>query len=238
MTSRQSSKRRAVDWVRKGLAGARPPVVVASMGRAGSTLVFDALVEGMALRRFGRAGQRLGLERLVRSWAFDLTQTPLIGGVVYKTHDFPPPGLAQHNPKIVYVFGSASQAAVSVHSCVDRYGRAWVDQHFRHLRARGRFEDMWTQDVLRFEDQIDAWTQVADLDVLAVKFDALWDHERTMSDFLGVRVKLPPRRDRLAASADADVMARARSLYAALDARIAALPDVFRPPVITPGTQA
>lgn len=202
------------------------------MGRSGSTVIFDALVEGVTLQRFGKAGCGLNFTRLVRSWAFDLEQTPLIGGVVYKTHDFPVPELATSKPKIVYVFGSASQAAVSVHSCLDRYGREWVDLHMNHLRAKGRFEDMWTADILRFEDQINAWTQVAGLDVLAIRYETMWDHERTVSDFLGFRVVLPPRRKRLTASADPEIIYKAQSLYRALDERIAALPDVFQPPLV------
>lgn len=232
MMSNDSIQRRTIDWARRRIAGKWRPYVVASMGRAGSTLVFEALVKGLAMQRFGPLGNRYGVRRIVQSWAFDLGKTNLIGGVVYKTHDFPSTTLAAADPKIVYVFGMASTAAVSVFSCLERYGPSWTDRHLAHLRANGPLEQIWTSDILRIEDQIEAWTNLQNMDVMAVRYESLWDHEKTISDFVEFSISLPARRERLTANAASDMVKRAADLYGPIDDRIAALPDVFYPPLV------
>ena len=221
---------RYIDKLRSLLSGQWPAFVVASMGRAGSMVVYKALVTGLSSRRFGLLGPNL--VHFVKGHAWDLSATDLIGGVVYKTHGFPD-GLKPKWPiKIIFTFGSASDSAVSLYLCLERYGRKWIEDHLKHLRADGPFEDIFQRDVLRFEEQIKSWSSVTDLDVLAVRYETLWDHVDTLSDFVGFPVSLPPRRARLATTADPEIVRRAQALYGELDTQIAALPDVFRPPLL------
>lgn len=202
-----------------------PPLIVASMGRSGSTVVWDSLRHAVACARFPQSLQKQGL-RLVSDQAWDLDRKRYAPGVVYKTH-----GLAEELPadsgaKVVFLFGSATDAALSVLACRDRYGAAWIDLHFEHLRAQGTFDDLGRTDVLRFGDQLDGWIGKTGTDRLILHYDALWDHVDTLSDFVGVPVQLPARRARSGANAaDAATRARFAETYAALDARIAALPD-------------
>mgnify|MGYP000376599373 CR=1 FL=1 len=201
-----------------------PPLIVASMGRSGSTLVWNVLRQAMAEVRFPRPLYAHGL-RLVSDQAWDLDRTHLASGVVYKTH-----GLARELPdcsgaKVVFLFGSATDAALSVLACRDRYGAHWISQHFEHLRADGPFEDLGRRDVLRFGEQLDGWIAKSGTHRLILHYDALWDHMQTLSNFAGVPVRLPPRRPRSGStSADAGTRARFAETYAALDARIASLP--------------
>jgi hypothetical protein len=201
-----------------------PPLIVASMGRSGSTVVWDAVRHAVAQSRFPGPLKAQGL-RMVSDQAWDLDKTQFAPGVVYKTH-----GLAQELPdrtgaKVVFLFGSATDAALSVLACRDRYGPDWIKLHFEHLRASGPFDDLATRDVLRFSDQLDGWIGKAGTRRLILHYDALWDHQDTLSDFVGVPVTLPERRARKGATA-ADPQTRSlfEETYAALDARIAALP--------------
>ena len=57
------------------------PVVVASMSRAGSTLLYKAVVEGWAAERFGSGPTWFG--PFISDYAWRLDETPLIGGVVF-----------------------------------------------------------------------------------------------------------------------------------------------------------
>ncbi|MFX4296132.1 hypothetical protein [Pseudosulfitobacter pseudonitzschiae] len=126
---------------------------------------------------------------------------------------------------MVFLFGSATDAALSVLACRDRYGTRWIEQHLEHLRADGSFEDLGNRDVLRFGDQLDSWIGKSGTPRLILHYDALWDHVDTLSEFTGVPVLLPARRARSgAAAADSATRARFAETYAALDARIAALP--------------
>lgn len=222
MTSRTSKARvkRILQYV---LPSNVPPLVVASMGRSGSTLVWDALRRAMA-SRFPRPLHAPGL-RLVSDQAWDLKCKRLAPGVVYKTH-----GLAHELPtnsgaRVIFLFGSATDAALSVLACHSRYGPHWIEQHFEHLRATGEFSDLGESDVLRFGEQLDGWIGKSGTPRLILNYDAVWDHVQTLSDFVGVPVQLPPRRPRYGAStADAETRARFAETYAALDARIAAMP--------------
>lgn len=201
-----------------------PPLIVASMGRSGSTLVWSALRQAVAAARFPRPLRAHGL-RLVSDQAWDLDRTRLTPGVVYKTH-----GLAQELPdcsgaKVVFLFGSATDAALSVLACRDRYGMRWIEEHFAHMRAHGAFDELGDRDVLRFEEQLDGWVQKSGTPRLILHYDAIWEYEHTLSEFLGTRVSLPPRRQRTGAtSADPEMLTRFAGTYAKLDARIATMP--------------
>ena len=201
-----------------------PPLIVASMGRSGSTLVVDALREAMSQARFPKALHRQGL-RIVADEAWDLDRKTFRPGVVYKTH-----GLADELPEdsgaqVVFLFGSALDAALSVLACRDRYPDGWITDHFDHLRASGSFDDLGHWDVLRFGEQLDGWIGKSGTRRMILHYDALWDNEDKLAEFTGVPLRLPPRRERTGAtSADAKNRARFAKTYAALDARIAAMP--------------
>ncbi|AHM03738.1 hypothetical protein roselon_01350 [Roseibacterium elongatum DSM 19469] len=217
-------KTRVKHVLQRTLPTSLPPVIVASMGRSGSTLVHDALCQAVTRARFPAALQGQGL-RIVTDQAWDLDARPFAPGIVYKTH-----GLAEELPdhsgaKVVFLFGSATDAALSVLACRDHYGDRWIRDHFAHLRASGPFEELGDRDVLRFGDQLDGWIGKTGTPRMILHYDALWDTEEALSRFVGVPVTLPARRARSGATAaDAETRARFAASYAELDARIAALP--------------
>jgi hypothetical protein len=227
----QSSMQALVNTTRKmkrviqeSLPSRYAPIVVASMGRAGSTLVHDSLCSGMAAARFPYA-QGIGI-RIVRDYAWNLGEVRLYNGVVYKTH-----ALAQELPpdskaRVVFLYGRASNAVLSVLSCNERYGSEWIEAHFEHLRAQGSLEELPTKDVLRIEEQVNGWLSGTRQPVLGLRYETLWDHIGVLSDFAGFPVTLPQRRPRSGAlsvgEATRNVVMRS---YASLDERINKLPD-------------
>ena len=166
-----------------------PAVMVASMGRSGSTLVHHAVVAGIAEARFGPIW-RLG-EESVRVEAWKPEHTEFRAGVVYKTHALP--GSLPHDAevRVIFVFGTASTAVLSVLSCVERISPEWVCLHFDHMNAQGTLIELPTRDVLRLEEQIDSWHTPGPQDVLAVKYDALWTNVDAISAFVRFEVRLP-----------------------------------------------
>jgi hypothetical protein len=180
----------------------------------------------MGRARFGRLtrGRNIG-SRVVRDTAWNLREAVLKPGRVYKTH-----ALAEEFPRgagarVIFVFGPASEAALSVHACRERYGEAWIEEHFEHLRADGPFEELATRDVLRFADQLDGWFGLAGVPRLLIHYDALWENADVLSAFCGVPVQLPERRPRVGASSvPPEVREQFETTYADLDGRIAALP--------------
>ncbi len=204
------------------------PVIVASMGRAGSTLIYDALNKGMGMARFGEETYRNG--RFVRDVAWTLSKARFRNGVVYKTHDFPHDLTAAQNVRVVFTFGIPSDAARSVLGCNTKYGRAWIEEHFEHLRANGTFDQICDRDVLRFGDQLDSWTALKSIPVLGLKYESLWQSgaQQALSRFVGFPVTLPERKNRESAAMDlGEAGEKLMKTYANLDARVAAMPDII-----------
>ena len=202
----------------------QPPIIVSSMGRSGSTLCANAIADAVAMRKFGMT--RRWLRKFTRAEAWDLAESRLAPNRVYKTHALSYELPSHFSGRVVFVFGLASDAALSVVSCKRRYGDAWVSEHFQHLRAIGSFEELGKRDVLRFEEQIDGWTKLEGHDILALRYDGLWDNVGVLSKFLGFKVALPERRPRTADKhIDQATIAKFRATYDALDRKIMAMPD-------------
>ena len=187
------------------------PIIVASMGRSGSTLVHEALSEGLAAARFGPL-KNLG-RKIVKDVAWDLSGEHFAPGVAYKTHALASELPRDCNTRVVFVFGSASEAALSVLS-------------FAHMRACGSFEELGERDVLRFEEQIDGWLGIDHVKILGLRYEAIWDNVDELSCFVGFSVALPERRPRVSRqNMDATTAEKFAATYRTLDKKIAALAD-------------
>jgi hypothetical protein len=199
------------------------PIISASVGRVGSTLVSNALVRGRARDLLGY--YQPAHWRLISDTCWDLDRYRSCQGTVCKTHDFPFGLAARHDAKIVFLHGRPSDVVLSIHRCISTQGRAWVADHFRHMHAVGDIDELFLRDVMRIEEQIDAWRSVCGRRILCLSYDSLWDHVDVLSDFVGFPVVLPLRRDRKTDDLDPAIVTLARSRFARLDAKVAALPS-------------
>ncbi len=221
-------KRYIRELLKQYLPSATDPIIVASMGRSGSTLVYEALCEGMLRARFRFAHERL--RGLVRDTAWNLAEANFRNGRIYKTHDF-----ARHlnaNPKLkaVFLFGSASAAARSVINCRSTYGDNWIASHFRHLAAKGELSEVPHKDVLRFQEQLDSWLENDRVPTLSLRYEDLWLPESLaeLSKFVGFEVKFPARRARESSQANlGDSEGEIQRTYHQLDQRILSLPSII-----------
>ena len=170
------------------------PLIIASMGRSGSTILTKSL-QASSGKAYFPIFRTLG-QKVISENAWDLKTTKFRNGVIYKTH-----GLAEelndlNNLKVIFVYGSAIDAVLSVLSCKEKYGQSWIDLHFQHLRAKGNIEDIKRFDILRFEEQIKGWRSKKNLQRLIIKYDCLWQYEKEISDFVGFDLKLEKRKSR------------------------------------------
>jgi hypothetical protein len=201
-----------------------PPIVIASMGRSGSTLVYDAVVDAVIasspLRRI------IWPKKLTADWSWTLGEKALQNGVVYKSHDYPD-RLKGTKARCLFLFGSCLDAATSVHSAIERFGPAWVNEHFERLKSDGSFSELFDRDVLGFESQIRSWATTEVVPTLCLRFDSLWANNEKLNDFLGMRVRLPPRRPRKIELYDTSVLKALKAVYSSIDTKAARLPDAF-----------
>lgn len=195
------------------------------MGRSGSTLIWKALCETLIQHRVV-AGSSIFTRRLVNDQAWRLNDRTFFNGVVYKTHAHASELPNNNDAKVVFVFGSALDAALSLYSCKQRYGAEWIDLHFQHLSAVGSFEEMIDKDVLRFREQVDGWINKTGTQRLILRYDAIWDYQDQLSEFVGLKVDIPERRQRNSrALLDPILHGRLERTYRDLDLHLASLPD-------------
>ncbi len=200
-------------------------ILVASFGRAGSTLIYDAVNEAMARSRFGISAS--AFQKITRDVAMDLPNCELRSGVVYKTHDYPDSLAGRQKVRGIFLFGSAEEAALSVHAQKAARSEDWVKLHFEHLRRPYRYDDLLQEDVLGFRDQCVAWMSFEGVPVLCLRYEGLWDNLDKISEFCGLDVRLPERRERAPKKVEPEVLERARAVYGPLDDELAKLPDCF-----------
>jgi hypothetical protein len=195
-------------------------VIVASNGRSGSTLTFLALAD--ALKEI----DPISAQRV--DFVARLSDTEFHSPCVFKTHDFPQPLSSwPENTRVVFCFGPTKDSAFSVYSAMERYGADWIDQHFYHLHATGTFDELFEHDVLQQAQQIKEWATFEDVPVLCVRYDALWDHQETISRFTGLDFKPPKRRERTPKDIPDEFKASADRLYDPIDEVIDQLPECF-----------
>ncbi|WP_170402517.1 SseB family protein [Ruegeria arenilitoris] len=195
-------------------------VIVASNGRSGSTLTFLALAE--ALKEVDPVSANK-VDFVAR-----LSDTEFYAPCVYKTHDFPQPlSTWPENTRVVFCFGPTKDSAFSVFSAKERYGADWIDQHFYHLHATGTFDELFERDVLQQAKQIKEWITFEDVPVLCVRYDALWDHQETISRFTGLEFTPPKRRERTPKDIPEEFKTSADRLYDPIDEVIDQLPECF-----------
>jgi len=212
---------RALRYAR--LAADAPPILCASIGRVGSTLSWDALIRSRARAVLGAYHPTDW--RRISAMRWDLKGARLRAGRVYKTHDFPG-DLALGRPmRILFLFGRPSDVVLSVLRCRETEGEAWIADHLRHMHASGGLDLIFGRDILRIEEQIDAWLALRGTDIMCLKYDALWERREMLSDFVGFDVALPPRTSREVTDLDPAIVGRVREAYSRLDAKVAALPD-------------
>lgn len=225
VTPRSRYKEMVKNLLRAASPTSQPACMVASFGRAGSTLVYDALVEGMAVKRFGKPSPLA--TRLIRDEAWDLANFRFRSGQVYKTHDYPEALSDKQNPKIVFMFGSALDAAMSVYQQRELRGEEWVKLHFQHLKSSHSVDDVIRFDALGLLRQAKSWVGFEGLPVLCIRYEALWDNEAQLSEFCGFDIKLPARQERAAKNYDHVTLRAAEAIYGPIDDKLAKLPDSF-----------
>lgn len=196
----------------------RPCVIVASIGRSGSTLVTGQL----------RKSAKTIWRNKTAQFYPTLATAELSRGTICKTHDYPDALKAREEPvKPLFIFGSTLDSALSVHSCKTRFSPNWVDDHLRHLKSTGHQDDLFKWDICGMGPQIKSWATFDGVPTLCVRYDALWDHIKDIRRFTGYRFKLPAFAPRPPKQIDDALMADARRVYEPIDDIVMKLPTLF-----------
>jgi len=202
-----------------------PPILCASISRVGSTMVQHALSYERGKLRFGPL--RTLPRSFVREAAWELKNTRFRSGAIYVTHDVPYDLVAPPDLKVIFLFGRPSDTVLSLVRRYRQRGPDWMRRHFAHMHANGPYNELIQRDVIRIGEQIAAWHAVRNANVLGLRYSALWENTRTVSDFVGFNVTLPGKIERTFLDIDPAIVAMVRHNYRELDLEEARLPDHF-----------
>jgi len=117
-------------------------------------------------------------------------------GVIYKTHDYPNIINLENDPKIIFMFGSPLDSAVSATKRIN----AWGEEHYLHLHS-DKFipnEQLIHEDALLLEDLFDSWYKIQKFPFLSVRYESLYEDNvlQRLNDFLGYRLQMIPFEER------------------------------------------
>lgn len=186
------------------------PVVIAGLGRCGTTLLFRAIADTVSnLRRF----------------VVDLDSHDFRNDLI-KTHDYPPSQALPAGTKVVFMFGDIVDTVLSTASEVDK----WPRLHFKHLRvpeAYRPYTDIFERDLLQFESLFDAWYRPQTFSLMTLRYESMYDPaaRRALQQFLGLEFGLPAYRPRRTDKASHPFTLRVQETYASLDRRIETAED-------------
>jgi hypothetical protein len=175
------------------------PIVIASPGRSGSTMLFESVVEGLVRHRFGvgingsigRFLAKRASNFLSRLADVDSTSCPVL-----KTHDLSDELSKIDNVRAIFVYSDPLDSAKSAKNMLEREGVNWMDEHLFNLRSTGSASEILREDVLNYGEQMRSWLGEFRPNVLALPYEHLWDREDELSQFLGFEILLPTRRSR------------------------------------------
>ena len=170
------------------------PIVVASMGRSGSTVLSDAICDANWRRAFA-AVRHTRYRRSMLRQAWRLNAVKLQAGYIYKTHDLPPGNGGKSGARFVYTFADPFDVISSLLALGRRNGMNWINRHATHMIG-GRLvdlEELLDNDVLCLESHFESWLAFQAPNVAGVRYDRLWEQEQVIAEFLGIPLRLPPR---------------------------------------------
>jgi len=170
-------------------------IIVNSYGRSGSTMLRDSIVESLAKEK--NKIVNYALLKSIPQPAWDLDEVKIRTGFVYKTHDYPPKKNFNCNVRVIYVFADPVDVILSLLRLYKKKGEAWMREHYEHLKAPYTdFNNIIYEDQLRLEKHFEAWIKEDRMPVAFVRYEELWNHQKEVSDFLGISIQLPPYKER------------------------------------------
>jgi hypothetical protein len=179
-------------------------IVCAGLPRCGTTMMFGAL-----------AGIRIG------------GTTPKdYEGEIKKTHTFRPSRFTDAR-KAIFMFGDP------VVSVVSTYKNRMTPGHFQNCGAghiNPEKADIFSEDILNYEKMFTSWMRRQPFDLIAVRYEALYDNLKLISAFFDDRhlyVKpRAPRRTNPETDVSAEDLSRIKTTYASLVEKVARAPDI------------
>lgn len=204
-------------------------VLVNSYGRSGSTMLTKSIIAS-TLNNSSHWFYNLML-RSINQQAWDIDNTRIRSGFIYKTHDYPPQNKINTNCSVIYIFADPVNVVLSLMKIFEELeSDKWMREHFEHLKSK-YIEDFYSiidHDTLHLEDHLDSWLAETKLPVAFVRYENLWDNQDKLAEFLDIPLKLPPYKERNAQKdQDSKIVGRLEKTYSNLREKVYSCQDFF-----------
>lgn len=178
------------------LMGQSERIVVASTGRAASTLVVEAISAAYVKKKFARFPQVLQryLAKCASEFVVNICDVTGKHAPILKTHDLYNAEIFK-TLKCVFIYGDPLESALSCKRVEERHGQEFTEMHIKHLKGIGNPNEIFEKDVLNYEGQLRSWQFAKN--TLHIDYRALWERQSELSDFLDLPVSLPAQKTRL-----------------------------------------
>lgn len=136
-----------------------------------------------------------------------------------KTHALAPDRLPE-DVRAIFLFGDPVCAVIST------WEKRFDRNHFLNCGyTAAEPPSIYERDDLGYEAIFDSWMTPHSYPVLALRYEAMFDHQQAISEFLGIPVKLPPQRPRTT-NISPELGQRLQRVYSSLYRKVAMAPDV------------
>jgi hypothetical protein len=203
------------------------PILVNSYGRSGSTVLTKSIINS-SIEIENKKGRDLAYRSISRV-AWDLEKKQLKDGIVYKTHDYPPDSKPKKNVRMLYTFADPVDVVLSLLRLYDERGEEWMKQHYDHLKVPyTNFENIIEEDQLKLEQHMNTWLDEDRFPIAFIKYEAMWEYQDKISEFLGFKIELPTYRKRKAKSKGEDeLLSKLENTYSYLRKKIEKINGFF-----------
>lgn len=175
------------------------PVLVASIGRAGSTMLFNYLAKASA--------QHVGVDNLYaqksmkcQAWNLQKDQK-FINGCIYKTHDLPSDLIKFKKIKIIYLHDMPSNIISSILNITKKEGKGWLEDHLKHLGCDSKDSSYFLEkEIFNIENHLRSWNEYDGKNIIFVDYNDIWKDREKIEKFVGFKIELPAKRQRESAS--------------------------------------
>lgn len=202
------------------------PLLINSYGRSGSSVLTRSLLD--AALKFDVFPLDKINRRLISKSAWNLESSSLRDGVIYKTHDYPPNNFHGRNVKMIYTFANPVDVVLSLLRLSEKRGYEWINMHCNHLKVEyDNFKQITYCDSLGLQRHLESWISVRNWEIMFIKYERMWTHQREISDFVGFNLELPPLRSRTTFEDDKKLRKTLEEVYAPLIKLTESLDDAF-----------
>jgi len=169
------------------------PLVVASCGRSGSSMLFRYISRSCLRSPF----RNDYIAKMVRKEVHDLKNENIKDNIVYKTHDYPTRQLKNKKARVVYTYDEPSTVLSSVINKTNKEGKKWLKQHAENMNGKyTKRRDLFEEDSLGIQDNYLAWEKYEGCKVMMVKYSDIWKRKKEISKFIGFQLYLPTKKER------------------------------------------